>query len=113
MMSPSGSGLSPVAREILEYFRRHPKAQDTVEGISEWWFQQRRLRPSVAETKAALNELLVRGSVSVRRGRDGRVRYCSSVPKRRAVRDRVKAGAARQAAPAAPHTARARAGREH
>ena len=28
---------SPLAVKILDYFRRHPRAKDSVEGIAKWW----------------------------------------------------------------------------
>ena len=28
---------SPLAIKILDYFRRHPRAKDSVEGIAKWW----------------------------------------------------------------------------
>lgn len=31
---------SPLACEILDYFRRHPRAKDSVEGIATWWVDQ-------------------------------------------------------------------------
>lgn len=30
---------SQLAFKILDYFRRHPQAKDTVEGIARWWVQ--------------------------------------------------------------------------
>ena len=30
---------SRLAFKILDYFRRHPEAKDTVEGIAKWWVQ--------------------------------------------------------------------------
>ncbi|MCL4177396.1 MAG: hypothetical protein KJ072_06585 [Verrucomicrobia bacterium] len=82
MVTPSCSGLCPLAREILAYLRRHPKARDTLEGINEWWLLEQRVRSSVAETKAALDQLTERRFVLARRGRDGRLHYCGNVRKR-------------------------------
>ena len=30
-------GESPLALQILDYFRRHPQAKDSVEGIAQFW----------------------------------------------------------------------------
>ena len=75
MRSPPANRRGPVAVQILAYLSTHRDAQDTVEGIAEWWLLEQRLRPLIAEVKKALNELVANGLVLERRGRDGRVRY--------------------------------------
>jgi hypothetical protein len=47
-----------VAREILDYFIRHPSAEDTVEGIARWRLMQLRIENTVAETKLGLDWLV-------------------------------------------------------
>jgi hypothetical protein len=45
--------------EILDYLVRHPKAQDTIQGILHWWVldaQIRKWAPKIAETVAQLVE---------------------------------------------------------
>lgn len=64
--------------EILEYLTRHPQAQDTVEGIAEWWILEQQAHASAAKVKAALDRLVARGLVSVQGSRDGRVFYRAS-----------------------------------
>lgn len=61
--------------EILEYLARHPQAQDTVEGIAEWWILEQRAHTSVAQVKAALERLVARGLVAAQTSREGRVFY--------------------------------------
>ena len=46
-----------LAYEILKYLVRHPQAQDTVEGIVEWWLMEQRIVNASAEVKVALAEL--------------------------------------------------------
>jgi hypothetical protein len=82
--------LSPVAREILAYLRRCPRANDTVEGINEWWLLEQRIRSSVVETQAALEQLIERRLVVGRRGRDGRLRYSEQVRRQRVERGATK-----------------------
>lgn len=52
---------------------RHPEAQDTVEGITDWWLLEERIRFVSAEVSRALADLSGRGFVLARRQRDGRV----------------------------------------
>ena len=53
----------------------HRDAQDTVEGIAEWWLLEQRIRHVITQVKQALVELVAQGMVLERAGRDGRVRY--------------------------------------
>jgi hypothetical protein len=66
---------STIADEILGYLANHPGAQDTVEGIQEWWLLKQRIRPAVAAVKKALAELVAQGLVAESRSRDGRWHY--------------------------------------
>lgn len=52
---------SPLASKILDYFRRHPRAKDSVEGIAKWWVDEERI-----EVRRALEELVDRGLVERR-----------------------------------------------
>jgi DNA-binding IscR family transcriptional regulator len=70
------SGQSQVACEILAYLAEHPEAQDTVEGIAEWWLMEQQIKRGIAQIKNALTELVTQGLVLERKGRDGRIHYC-------------------------------------
>jgi hypothetical protein len=63
------------ATEILAYLHRYPDAQDTFEGILEWWLLERRVQRGTAEVEAALRQLVTTGHLQERRGPDGRVHY--------------------------------------
>jgi hypothetical protein len=67
--------LGSVAREILTYLREHPGAEDTLEGIVEWWLLEMRIRHTTVEVIAALEELVALSLVTVQRHRDGRNCY--------------------------------------
>lgn len=60
---------------ILEYLSKHPDAHDTAEGIAEWWLIDHLVRESKSRVKEALKELVDRGWLEVRQGRDARLRY--------------------------------------
>jgi len=61
--------------EILDYLVKHPKAQDTVEGITQWWLLEQRIVRAVTEVKTALTGLVVKKLVITRQGTDGRIYY--------------------------------------
>ena len=66
---------SPIFYEILAYLVEHPEAQDTMEGIIEWWLLEQRIKRQTAKVKTALAELVNMGLVLERKGRDKRVHY--------------------------------------
>ncbi len=76
-MRPASVSKTPASAdvEILRYFAQHPDAQDTLEGITEWWLLGRKLRPTMAEVKAGLDRLVKRGRVIAERSGDGRICY--------------------------------------
>lgn len=54
---------SRIAAEVASYLLEHPDAQDTLEGITDWWLMERRIREQSALVKAAIAELVSRGLV--------------------------------------------------
>ena len=66
---------SSIAREILAYLAEHPDAQDTAEGIAQWWLLERRIQQEVPQVKAALTELTESGLIRKRQGKDSSTRY--------------------------------------
>ncbi len=66
---------SGIAYQILAYLHRNPDAQDTLEGIIEWWLLEQDIRRSVAKVEKGLAELMAGGFIVERKGRDSRVYY--------------------------------------
>ena len=66
---------SPIFYGILAYLVEHPEAQDTMEGIVEWWLLEQRIKHQIAKVKTALAELVNMGLVLERKEWDGRVHY--------------------------------------
>lgn len=61
--------------EILSYLLRNPAAEDTLEGIVEWWLVEERLFQATHQVRGALATLHEQGFVSSRTLADGRVLY--------------------------------------
>ena len=59
-----------VDRAVLAYLEAHPSAADTLEGITAWWLEQRRIRYGVEIVSGALERLITSGSVERLRRRD-------------------------------------------
>ena len=69
------AGKSQVTQEILAYLVEHPDAQDTVEGIVEWWLLEQKIKRRTAQVKDALAELVTQGLVLEYKGKDARIHY--------------------------------------
>lgn len=69
------AGKLQIASEILAYLAEHPGAQDTVEGIVEWWLLEQKIKRHTAQVKEALAELVTQGLVLEHKGRDARIHY--------------------------------------
>jgi DNA-binding MarR family transcriptional regulator len=72
---------SRIARAVLNYLRRNPEAQDTIEGIAEWWLADQFLRLHPSTLKGALNELVARGFILQRKGKDSQIHYRVNRPR--------------------------------
>jgi hypothetical protein len=78
--------LRPSAWEILAHLCEHPSAQDTLEGIVEWWLLEQKIRQLITETRAALRELVAERLVLTRQGSEGHTYYRVNRSKLRAIR---------------------------
>jgi DNA-binding IscR family transcriptional regulator len=81
---------SQVSNSILAYLAKHPDAQDTVEGITDWWLLQRRIEVESSLVQQALLELTQNGLILKRKGRDARIRYRLNKSKLREIRKAIE-----------------------
>jgi hypothetical protein len=80
----------PIADEILAYLVKHPEAQDTLEGITEWWLLEQRIRSAVAEVDGALRNLVADDLLVKRECADGRTYYGLNRAKEREIRRHLR-----------------------
>jgi hypothetical protein len=66
---------SDTAHEILSYLLDYSGAQDTLDGIVEWWLLERHIRYQISRVKEALAGLVREGLVVEHRDRNASVRY--------------------------------------
>jgi hypothetical protein len=66
---------SKIGNEILAYLVENPKAQDTLEGIVEWWLLEREIKFETARVKEALSELVAKGLILEKKGPDSQIYY--------------------------------------
>jgi hypothetical protein len=84
-----GSG-PPIPDQILAYLIEHPRAQDTLEGITEWWLLEQRIRYAVAEVDGVLHDLVANDLLVARQGADGRIYYALNRAKEGEIRRRLR-----------------------
>jgi hypothetical protein len=73
------NSCDPLADEILRYLREHPEAQDTIDGIADWWLPDRSVHPEIREVESALRQLVDRELVDEIVREDGKRHYCLKV----------------------------------
>ena len=66
---------SEIASEILKYLAEHPNAADTLNGVVQWWLEERTIRIQLDQIKQALDELVAKGMVTERRRGDSKIVY--------------------------------------
>lgn len=76
-----------IVHEILAYLVEHPDAQDTLEGIAQWWLLERYIQQGLAEVQAALSELTTIDLVREIKGPKATVRYQLNSNKLSEIRD--------------------------
>jgi DNA-binding PadR family transcriptional regulator len=74
----------PIERQILDYLADNPAAQDTVEGIVEWWLLRQKIVRTTSGVEAALAKLISEGKLTAHRGPQGRTYYRLSEAGRKA-----------------------------
>lgn len=63
------------SRMILDYLQKNPDAGDSLEGIVEWWLGIERIESSVDEVADALESLVQKGIIKIRKTESGTVWY--------------------------------------
>lgn len=66
---------SEIACEILAYLVEHPEAQDTLDGIVQWWLLERKIQCQTNIVREALDSLIAQGFVIKFRSGDSQVHY--------------------------------------
>jgi hypothetical protein len=77
---------SAIAQDLLGYLISNPDAQDTLEGIVEWWLFQMKLETRTIKVKEAVAGLVARGLILECTGSDSRLRYRINDCKRSEIR---------------------------
>jgi hypothetical protein len=85
----SSSARNPVAQVILSYLLAHSEAEDTIEGIIDWWLLEETVKHRKKEVQAALDELVSQSLITTRKSEDSRIRYRINNRKMKEVRELI------------------------
>jgi len=66
---------SPIVQDILSYLLAHTAAEDTVEGIVEWWLLEERIKRRIKEVQSVLDELVSQSLILAHESKDSKIRY--------------------------------------
>jgi len=80
----------PIADKVLAYLLEHPQAQDTMEGIVEWWLLEQRIRCAIADVETALSDLVKNDFLITHQRADGRISYELNREKEEEIRQHLR-----------------------
>lgn len=78
-----------MAQVILSYLLAHSEAEDTIEGIIDWWLLEETVKHRKKEVQAALDELVSQSLITTRKSEDSRIRYRINNRKMKEVRELI------------------------
>jgi len=64
-----------ITHDVLSYLSEHAEAQDTLEGVVEWWLLEQKIDHHTVGVKEALDELIAKELIIARQGKDARIHY--------------------------------------
>ena len=82
--------VQEIGYRILNYVVENPNAQDTLEGIVEWWLLDRLTVSNVNKVKEALTHLVATHLVLERKGKESRTYYKINSHKLKEISERLK-----------------------
>jgi hypothetical protein len=75
-----------ISGQILNYLFKHPDASDTLEGITEWWLLNQKIRYEMEKVKVAVSKLVEEGWVIEIPEKNSTIRYKLSPKKRKEIK---------------------------
>jgi len=82
--------VQEIGYRILNYVVENPNAQDTLEGIVEWWLLDRLTVSNVNKVKEALTHLVATHLVLERKGKESRTYYKINSHKLKEISERLE-----------------------
>lgn len=66
---------SLIAQDILSYLLAHTMAEDTIEGIVDWWLLEERIKRRTKAVQKVIDELVVERLIVARESKDSKIHY--------------------------------------
>jgi hypothetical protein len=82
--------VQQIGYRILKYLVENPQAQDTLEGIVEWWLLDRLTMSNVNKVKEALAHLVAAHLLLARKGKESRTYYKINSHKLKEISERLE-----------------------
>ena len=79
--------MTKIANDILTYLSEHPKPRATIEGITEWWLLEQRIKFRKKKVEQALSELVEKELILEHLGRDSLTHYRINNQKSREIKE--------------------------
>lgn len=87
----AATGESLIAQDILSYLLEHTAAEDTIEGIVEWWLLEEKIKRRTKEVQKILDELARDSLIIELKSKDSKIRYRLNKRKTNEIRAILKA----------------------
>jgi len=81
---------SQIAREILIYLDKHPEAQDTLDGIMQSWFPDRKDKHTPTMVREVVKDLVLVGTILESKTSDSHAVYRLNLDKRDKMQEMLK-----------------------
>ena len=84
------ANVASLSDEVLSYLVKHPQAQDTMEGIAEWWLLEQRITVVVRNLEPVLHNLVESGFLLASKCEEGRFYYRLNRQMEREIRSHLR-----------------------
>jgi len=64
-----------ISKMILDYIKKNPDSEDTLEGITEWWMEANRIECSIRNITQTLEKLVNEGLITSYTANGGKILY--------------------------------------
>jgi len=89
-MAMGNESVEQIGHRVLKYLTENPNAQDTLEGIVEWWLLDRLTMSNINKVKEALARLVAAHLVLERKGKESRTYYKINSHKLKEISERLQ-----------------------
>jgi Fe2+ or Zn2+ uptake regulation protein len=69
------ASVSEIAEAIAAYVEKNPEAQDTLEGIIQWWLPEAHHQARTSQIREALDDLVAEGLITAHKAKDAQILY--------------------------------------